>query len=245
MIRIFYHIAKAKRTPKSEISINNCNENCPEPKQCINGDRKSSQNGNRSEKYNSEKIFKNGDQLLQILMPNPSALPGNSFTLYMFSSINSNTLEYAVNRLQYFRYIRAHGGHANDGDSIAMTIEINQPKEFLMFLSQIGAESISYKKLDESKFHSIDTRLALKCLGLLDIINAYEVGKIWMSLKIDDKRMISLEMASGYEVTREILTIASRIEELARELNALLVDPPKYKDNKRCVCPKYYNEIFE
>ncbi|MBK9578789.1 MAG: hypothetical protein IPK50_13020 [Fibrobacterota bacterium] len=150
---------------------------------------------------------------------------GNSHSSYRYDDIRASMHEYVENKLQYFKYKRAYGGHANDGDSIAMTIGVT-PK----FLASIGAEHLASERTDENQFYSMDPLELLKSIQLQDAVSARTVEGMWVSLKNDGNHLISMEMACGYEVNSDILMIASKIEEYAQLHQAIIDDPPKHPD---------------
>lgn len=146
----------------------------------------------------------------------------------IFYDNRASMQEYVEKKLQYFRFKRAYGGHANDGDSIVMTIGITPKIHFSKFLASIGAEYLDSDCVGESIFNTMNPVELLKRIQLYGAVSASTIDGIWVGLTIDSKHLISMEMACGYEVNSDILIIASKIEEYAKIYEPIICDPPIY-----------------
>jgi hypothetical protein len=138
-----------------------------------------------------------------------------TFEQYMYRTHSRAELERWALRLRYFRFVRAIGGHANDPDSLVLRLRCGDDAEPL--LSQLGAKGDARGCLGEQAWVSV-------CQGYIEL-------------------SISGCAGDPYEVTDADVEAATRIEERLTSLSDRLIEPAV--DSERCVCPKWYPEIWQ
>lgn len=154
--------------------------------------------------------------------------------------------------LRYFRYCRAYGGHANDGDELKVALRCETEEAFRLVCSSLGVTlehmepnaprpipGVSYRGDEYAKFASFVTQWPhLKQPGHLVLNDAkcfLWVHSTWSELTIVDS-------SHPYEVTRRCIEGAAAVEPLIEKIVHAVIDPPR--DNKHCVCPKFYPELW-
>jgi hypothetical protein len=138
---------------------------------------------------------------------------------YMYRSHSLAELSEFALRLKCFRFCRAIGGHANDGDQLVAVLRFSDAEDLSLLWHELGA--------------------SLPLDGYVTIAGApvfvHRYGQ-WVTL--------SLSGADGdyYEVTERDIEHAERIERSVPSLASRAREPPV--DSKHCVCPKYYPHIW-
>jgi hypothetical protein len=168
---------------------------------------------------------------------------------YLFESHPEDTLRDWAKRLSFFRFVRAYGGHANDGDSLNVAYRcqsIEELERFFRYLEiplvhfaerpaqpEIG---ISYPGDEFAKFASLipGTRW-IEQPGHCSIAN----HKVFASCE-QDRIRISLD--DDYRVTESHVKAAEAIEKVLLGAPLARIDPPI--DNEHCICPTYYPDYF-
>jgi hypothetical protein len=169
---------------------------------------------------------------------------------YLFRGHSQRELEEWARSLQVFRFVRARGGHANDGDSLLAVARYSGAADLGAFLAALGVqlnrlpmdapEPVSgrpYSFEDWSRFPSKISNLRQfeqpKTRGI-----AGAQAFLWV---LPDRVEISLPVGR-YDVTAEDVANARQIEKFFVSEFARFVDPPV--DDKHCICPRYYPEFF-
>ena len=62
----------------------------------------------------------------------------NRWTQYLFEEHDEKKLRKWSRRLKFFRFFRALGGHANDGDSLDVAFAYVEPAQLDTFLAGLG-----------------------------------------------------------------------------------------------------------
>ena len=154
--------------------------------------------------------------------------------------------------LEYFRYCRAYGGHANDGDELKVALRYSSEGELrsLCEMMRIPLEEmppdaprpvtgVSYRGDEFAKFLSyVDNFPHIRQPGQVSLNGVSCFAWIY-------PRKIELSIADAsdpYEVTPRCVEGARAIEPLLRRLSGSIDDPPR--DNKHCICPKYYPGVW-
>ncbi|ACR28551.1 hypothetical protein ACVCIC_22190 [Burkholderia glumae] len=170
---------------------------------------------------------------------------------YLFESHPEATLRDWAKRLTLFRFFRAYGGHANDGDSLDLAYRYETAQDLEKFLLSLGIVPVKYSekppqpefgiayKADEFvKFPSLVPgtewiRQPGRCLI---------AGKpvfVWCG-----RNVATISIAGApYTVTEADVQAAQAVEAVLASAWLERVDPPV--DTKHYICPKYYPEYFE
>jgi hypothetical protein len=171
------------------------------------------------------------------------------WTQYLFVSHSEDTLRGWAQRLDLFRFVRAHGGHANDSDSLTVAYRYQSVDELERFFWYLGiplihfAEKpdqpeigVSYPGEEFAKFASLipGTRW-IQQPGHCSIANHQVFA--WCE---QDRIRISLD--DDYRVTESHVKAAEAIEKVLVGAPLARIDPPI--DNRNCICPTYYPDYF-
>lgn len=63
---------------------------------------------------------------------------------YLYESHSEDTLRAWAKRLHFFRFFRAYGGHANDGDSLDVAYRYKNIEELESFLRYLGISVVRF-----------------------------------------------------------------------------------------------------
>ena len=139
---------------------------------------------------------------------------------YLFEAHSPETLRDWAQRLRLFRFVRAYGGHANDGDSLVVVYGYSRRDELERFFAQLG---IRMRERDEPP-------------GWCKI--AGQDAFVWCTTD-----QIKISMASGYAVTAADVERAALVEQALAGAALQRIDPPV--TSRHCICPAFYPELFE
>ncbi|WP_345531356.1 hypothetical protein [Viridibacterium curvum] len=168
---------------------------------------------------------------------------------YLFEAHPEATLRNWARRLQKFRFFRAYGGHANDGDSLDVCYAYQDTGELQEFFAHLGVKLVMHETQPPQPEPDVsypgDVYAAFPSLipgtrwieqpryCVIDGHKVFawcEVGKIRLSIGMN------------YEVTPSDVTVAEAIERLLENVSLTVIEPPI--DNRNCICPKFYPGYF-
>lgn len=170
---------------------------------------------------------------------------------YLYEQHTEAELKNWASRLRYFRYYRAYGGHANDGDSLDMALNYSSPKMLIDTLRDLGIEPTQFANEPErptpgtSYTHEEYTAFPSVIPGTewIEQPGHREIWGVKVFIWCDD-RIIKISASPwSYDVTTEHVLAAEMLETKLSAFKERLVDPPR--DTKHYVCPKYYPHIFK
>lgn len=172
------------------------------------------------------------------------------WTQYLYEQHSESELKEWASRLQFFRYFRAYGGHANDGDSLDIAFKYESTEELINLLGRLGIEPTIYAEKPDQPVPG--TRYTHEeYISFPSLIRETEWIKQPGHCEIWDVRvfiwcengLINISASPGsYVVTTEHVGSAEKLEKKLGDLKGFFVDPPK--DTKHYVCPKYHPSIF-
>lgn len=168
---------------------------------------------------------------------------------YLFERHSKETLREWAHKLRIFRYSRAYGGHANDGDSLDAAFKYGSEEHLLRFFRAVGFEPVvfsaqppqpvpgrSYRGDEFAAFPSIIP--ATKWIQQPGHCILFGVAVfMWC-----EQGRVAISINKSYDVTQEDVENAARLEPHLAALPFERIEPPV--DNKNCVCPKYHLELF-
>lgn len=171
------------------------------------------------------------------------------WTRYLFEIHSEATLRSWAKRLQFFRFFRAYGGHANDGDSLDVAFRYAGIQQLEGFLDALGVkltkhsvkppqpeQGKSYSGEVFSKFPSLIPGTAwIEQPGHSQIAGTKIF--IWCG-----EGEVKISVGENYTICEEDVVAAVDIERELAGLNLQRIDPPS--DSKHYICPKYYPEFF-
>lgn len=172
----------------------------------------------------------------------------NRFQEYLFQFHDEATIKRWAVSLSYFRFCRAYGGHANDGDHLLAALKYMNELDYRIVLDTLGLKSNQLPE-DETETSSDQKypmeiknfKFRIKDLPQLEQIGHCRIDGhpcfLWASL---GTITLSVSGADGniYEVTENDIESAKQIESRLHELSDWIIDPPQ--DDQNCICPKYY-----
>ena len=169
---------------------------------------------------------------------------------YLFRQHSEGELREWARRLKFFRYCRATGGHANDGDSLEVTFSYESTQDLKNFFDHLGVELVQHaarptqpeigvpypgnvfasfpRLIKETEW--IEQPGHCQIMGI-PVFAWCDKGKIRLSVSCE-----------SYEVTGEHVASAESLEKVLTDAPLKVLDPPI--DNKNCFCPKYYPDYF-
>jgi len=171
------------------------------------------------------------------------------WTRYLFESHPEETLRTWAQRLSIFRFFRAYGGHANDGDSLDVAYRYCSLQELESFLNSLGVNlikyseqppqpqsGVSYRGDEFAKFPSLiaDTEWVQQPGNC--VISGKKVF-IWC-----ERDLVKISIGESYQVTEAEVASAEVVERLLLGSTLERVDPPF--DTKHYICPKYHPAYF-
>lgn len=155
-------------------------------------------------------------------------------------------------RLRWFRYCRAVGGHANDGDELRLVVRAETERELLATFAALGItptvlpagapQPVPGVAYTAEEYAAFTTRIhRFPHLGQPGQVRVggqrafawVRAGRLELSLSDPD---------DPYEVTARTVASAIAIEALPAVAALSIIDPPL--DDRHCVCPKYHPELF-
>lgn len=156
------------------------------------------------------------------------------------------------NKLKLFRYFKcSNHPYGTNADTLDVCISYNSKIDFndiiskLQFIgelekletsTQVNRKKSGYKHLDNRPFSPLVFKPALfRVMGKLVYLQITE-DRILISVNTKEPKY------RDYQVTNEHIEIAKCLEEIIKEHNFVIVDPPI--DIKNYVCPKYHSKFF-
>jgi hypothetical protein len=174
----------------------------------------------------------------------------DSWEQYFFERHDPAELKVWARRLRLFRYFRAFGGHANDGDSLDCAFRYRSTADLERFFSTIGVALVHFDALplqpepgvaypgDEfARFPSLVP--GTKWIGQP---GHCEIAGIAAHAWCSESIITVSATPYSYDVTSSHVVRAERIETVLRGIDLEIQDPPH--DSKHYFCPKYYSQYF-
>ncbi|WP_405590190.1 hypothetical protein [Streptomyces sp. NBC_01190] len=152
-------------------------------------------------------------------------------------------------RLRLFRYCRAVGGHANDGDTLQVAIRAETEAEVLAVFDLLGISPVVVPE-DKGRPTPGVAYPAAEFLAFPNRIGQFPrlAQPGWTRIAGEDvfvyvhSARLELILSDGYEVTERQVASAQNIEPVLEVLAERIIDPPT--DNPHCVCAKYYPDLW-
>jgi NAD(P)-dependent dehydrogenase (short-subunit alcohol dehydrogenase family) len=138
---------------------------------------------------------------------------------YLYERHSREELHAWARRLRYFRFVRAIGGHANDGDRLLLALRHGGAADALALSAQLDPSATG-------RGHHV--------IGGIRVF-------VWTN---DQTLTLSLSGSAGdpYSVTELDVTNAAALEPLIDRLQDRIIDPPF--DDKHCLAPATYPELW-
>jgi hypothetical protein len=168
---------------------------------------------------------------------------------YLFESHSEDILRNWANRLSFFRFFRAYGGHANDGDSLDAAFRYQNFEQLQRFLEAMGVSLVKYdeKPPQPEPGVSYSADEFAKFLSLIPnsrwiqqpehcTIEGQNVF-IWCANEI-----MKISISDGYWVTESNVVAAEVVEKAIENCDLERIDPPV--NTKHYICPQHYPKYF-
>lgn len=171
------------------------------------------------------------------------------WTQYLFENHSEEQLRSWAQRLTFFRFFRAYGGHANDGDSLDAAFAYKGTEQLESLLAILGVEPVKFDveppqpRLGVAYPGNVFVQFIslipgttwIRQPGHCDIMGVQAF--IWCDV---DKVKISL--GDRYAVSEKNILEAEIVETLLSQIGCEPIDPPQ--DSRNYICPKYYPQYF-
>lgn len=175
------------------------------------------------------------------------------FNSYLYRNHSRDTIRGWATALTHFRFCRAYGGHANDGDQFLVAIRFDNEADLHATLKSLGLEAIvvdsppsqpkpgrPYSAVEFSRFVNLINEFPhLRQIGHCEI----DGNKCFAW--VENSRLAISVIGAGanpYELDDDDFHRALRIDTYLKITRDRIVDPPQ--DNRNCVCPKYHPELW-
>jgi hypothetical protein len=143
-------------------------------------------------------------------------------------------------RLRHFRFCRAVGGHAGDGDGLRVALRADTGAGAVALLDALGVELIpvAAARARGRRSAGIDRVPEMAQPGHVDVDGA--AAFVWVG---SDRVSISLaDPRDRFSVTADTVESALVVEAHLCRIGAEFLDPPI--DDRHCICPKYYPQLW-
>lgn len=155
-------------------------------------------------------------------------------------------------RLRYFRFCRAVGGHANDGDQLRVVLRAETEPVLRNLFTVLGITPTSIPpdaprpqpgtRYTARQYAAFPARID-RFPTLAQPRHVHIAGHKAFAWASAGRLRISLHDADNpFEVTEPTVQAALDIEQRLSQLAAEIIDPPL--DRRHCICPKYYGELW-
>lgn len=196
-------------------------------------------------------------------MPRPGALDANerspqdgAWLRYLYERHSPQELVRWARSLSMFRFCRAHGGFANDGDALQFALRFDGETDLLALLVQLGIPvqrygpdtlqpvlGRAYSSEEFQRFPNLvhgHPSIGQPSHGAVCGV----VCHVWVT---DSRLTITISSETDqWDVDEAAVERARRLEfglkHFASSVADRLIDPPI--DSRNCLCPKYYPEIW-
>ena len=149
---------------------------------------------------------------------------------YLFRRHSPAELSAWGRRLRYFRFCKAYGGHANDGDQLLAALSYAEHADLRSLLTQLGLPVAPVESPD-----------VFPSAGQVTL--AGERVFVWVrKLPVQQLEIAVVDLDNLYEVTPRAVAVAEGVEMVLAAHAARIIDPPL--PNCHCVCPAYYPELW-
>ena len=179
---------------------------------------------------------------------------------YLYEDHTRKQIGAWARRLKHFRFARAYGGHANDGDQLIVMLRTGDEDAMLAICRALGLvlqpmpsapelQKLSAAELPLSCRHypgwqqpghtSVAGSRLYAWLGSYLVKD--ESGRL-TGEAIPSLQLSVMDEEDVWSVTEAAVAHAEAVESLLTPLAAQLIDPPQ--DDRNCISPKRYPEMF-
>ncbi|MEV0390262.1 hypothetical protein [Nonomuraea sp. NPDC050643] len=179
-------------------------------------------------------------------------MTGKRWTDYLYERHPPDRLRAWARELAYFRFCRAYGGHANDGDHLLVSLRAGTRADLLRVLSALAVPverlpaahprpvpGVAYSAAEFARFPAPMSRFPdIGQPGHVEI--AGQRAHVWSH---GERLSISVaDVVDPYNVTGAAVAAAKSIEAMLGPIAGQVVDPPQ--DDRNCICPRHYPDFW-
>ena len=156
----------------------------------------------------------------------------NRWMQYLFREHSEKKLRRWARRLKFFRFFRALGGHANDGDSLDVSFAYKEPAQLDTFLADLGVDLVKFDAPPPQPSPGVAFQgdVFLQFPSLIDDTLWQQPGQcditgieifIWCHAGV-----VKISLHDGYAVSEQNVRDAAVIETLLARVALERIDPP-------------------
>lgn len=174
--------------------------------------------------------------------------PQDRWEQWLYQDHSPEELRAWSQRLHWFRFCRAVGGHANDCDELRVVFRVDTEPDLRAACTVLGIPltevspdvpqpipGVSYSGTDYAKFQSLIPEFPHLAQPGHTVV-AGEFAFAWIAA--GRLQLSPANPENPYEVTTRTIDSALKIESLLLPLAPTVIDPPF--DNPHCISPKHY-----
>lgn len=171
---------------------------------------------------------------------------------YLFERHSRAELSLWARSLRYFRFCRAIGGHANDGDQLVVAIRAESERDITETLGLLG---IPLRMLppDNPRPQPGVQYTGTEFAAFLPEIAAFPHIQQPSHVRLAGAKAhawvqggrLEITIAdeiSPYDVSAQAVESARHVEPLLEPLASRIIDPPL--NSRHCICPRFYPEFW-
>jgi hypothetical protein len=151
---------------------------------------------------------------------------------YLYQEHSPQELREWANRLTLFRFCRAFGGHAGDGDSLRLHLRVRSREDALGIVAALGAEPRPHPSNPE--LVGTEGQPGWSTIAGTSVF-------IW--IQAERLEFAVQDLDDLWAVTESAVAAAERIESRFGPFDARRIDPPV--DSWHCIAPATHPELFE
>lgn len=161
---------------------------------------------------------------------------------YMFESIDLLTLRLWYERLHYFRFLRAVGGHANDGDSLNAALRYDGEADLLGVLSELGLAPVTRSESESEEGLASPRPSFVPHTNNLRQPGHCQIGGAEVFLWCSGSTMLISANPLSYTVEENHVQAAEKVEKVLRaSMQHRIQNPPG--ESHYYLCPQYYPDL--
>ncbi|OCC06044.1 hypothetical protein BA190_04795 [Labrys sp. WJW] len=171
---------------------------------------------------------------------------------YLFERHDRQEIAQWARRLRYFRFCRAVGGHANDGDELLLAIALQAEVGLVDVCAGLGivldavapgspqpGPGVAYTAEAYQGFASIvPGTKGIRQPGHIQLAGQ----PVYVHARANRLEISLSDPDAPYEVREATIRSAEQVETLLAPLAGRLIDPPR--TSRHCVCPAFYPEMW-
>lgn len=161
---------------------------------------------------------------------------------YLFEAIDLETLRGWYKRLQCFRFLRAAGGHANDGDSLNAALHYDSETDLLDVLAQVGLTPDTRRGPEAAESLASSRPSFVPGTNNLRQPGHCQIGGADVFLWCSGSTMLISANPRSYIVEEIHVRAAEKVERvLLASMRHRILNPPG--ESHYYLCPQYYPDL--